>query len=247
MPPPSPRSDEKAPAEHGARAGTGAAARGPGGAPPARGTGDAPGTRDAPGTEHGVPVLPAPHSARPERGPAAPPMPLSRFNAVPDEAAAALLRRCCGSTRWADRIAGCRPYPDTGSLLAAVDEASYDMTHGDLAEALAAETPHLFFPGAEPGQAAGRGGRMHRDPRGLLTAHTALRAAHTAYEHRFGHTFLVCLDGWEPEEQLGQALASVRARLGNDEEEERLVVTEELRRLAGVRLRRTVAGLAGTA
>ncbi|OEV31890.1 hypothetical protein AN219_02360, partial [Streptomyces nanshensis] len=39
--------------------------------------------------------------------------------------------------------------------------------------------------------------------------------------------------------------ASVRARLGNDLEEERLVVTEELRRLARGRLGRTVRGVAG--
>ncbi|OEU86243.1 hypothetical protein DB35_15520 [Streptomyces abyssalis] len=172
-------------------------------------------------------------------------MPLSRFNAAPDEAAAALLLRCCGSTRWAARITGCRPYPDTDSLLAALDEASYDMTPGDLAEALASETPELPSPDGGPALSKDRDGLRHRDQRGLLTAHTALRAAHAAYENRFGHAFIICLDGWEPGEQLGQALASVRARLGNDLEEERLVVTEELRRLARGRLGRTVRGVAG--
>lgn len=237
MPPPSPRTDDKADAEQPS---AGAPGRGP------CGTGD--GSHGPPGPAGvpagGPPGMPLPHSGRTRRSPAAPPMPLSRFNAVPGETAAALLRRCCGSTRWAARIAGCRPYPDTGSLLAALDEASYDMTPGDLAEALDAETPHLPAPAPGPVAPTVHGARLHRDPRGLLTAHTALRAAHAAYEQRFGHAFLVCLDGWEPEEQLGQALASVRARLGNEPEEERLVVTEELRRLARARLRHMVAGVA---
>ncbi|QPP10619.1 2-oxo-4-hydroxy-4-carboxy-5-ureidoimidazoline decarboxylase [Streptomyces bathyalis] len=167
-------------------------------------------------------------------------MPLSRFNAAPDEMATAMLLRCCGSTRWAARIAACRPYPEPGSLLAALDEASYDMTPADIAEALASEAPQL--PAPDDGVARsgpGRGPRGHDRP-GLLAAHTALRAAHAAYENRFGHAFLVCLEEWGPDEWLDQALAAVRTRLGNDPEEERPVVAEELRRLARARLRRLV-------
>lgn len=162
--------------------------------------------------------------------PPAPPLPLSRFNAAPDEVAAALLLRCCASTRWAARVAACRPYPDMESLLAALDEASYDMTTADIAEALTSESPPLPSPGA---------GRA--DQRGVLAAHTALRAAHAAYEHRFGHVFVLCLDGSDPGEQLDQALAGVRTRLGNDPEEERPVVAEQLRLLARGRLARLVA------
>jgi 2-oxo-4-hydroxy-4-carboxy-5-ureidoimidazoline decarboxylase len=167
-------------------------------------------------------------------------MPLSRFNSAPDEEIAALLLRCCGSTRWAARVAACRPYPDAESLLAALDEASYDMTSADLAEALAPESPLLPSTGTGL-QQHGTGARpAGHDQRGVLAAHTALRAAHAAYENRFGHAFIVCLDECDPGEQLGQALASVRTRLGHDPEEERLVVAEELRRLSRGRLLRMV-------
>lgn len=205
-----------------------------------------------------MPAPPAPQPARPDPDPPptttsptpppAPqtslPMPLTGFNSAPDEEAAALLLRCCGSTRWAARVAACRPYPDTESLLAALDEASYDMTAADLSEALAPESPWLPSPGdgrREQGLSARPGGH---DQRGVLAAHTALRAAHAAYENRFGHAFLVCLDECDPPEQLDQALADVRTRLGNDPEEERPVVAEELRRLARGRLLRMVEGTA---
>ncbi|WP_302622439.1 2-oxo-4-hydroxy-4-carboxy-5-ureidoimidazoline decarboxylase [Streptomyces sp. WMMB 322] len=208
--------------------------RGPEGAPPA---GAGPGQEDDP------PAGAAPVPAWSGPVPAPLPMPLSRFNAAPDETAAAVLLRCCGSSRWAARIAAFRPYPEAGSLLAALDEASYDMTPADVAEALSSESPQLPPPADGPARPASGGGPRGHDRPGVLAAHTALRAAHAAYEKRFGHAFLMCLDEWGPDEQLGQALAAIRTRLGNDPEEERPVVAEELRRLARARLRRMVGGL----
>ncbi|HEV7625685.1 MAG TPA: 2-oxo-4-hydroxy-4-carboxy-5-ureidoimidazoline decarboxylase [Streptomyces sp.] len=159
-------------------------------------------------------------------------MSLSRFNSAQASETSALLLRCCGSPRWSVRVAACRPYPDVESMLAAMDEASYDMTPQDLSEALEAETPQLPFPGDATNAADGR--------RGVLAAHTALRAAHAAYENRFGYAFLICLDDCHPDERLDAALAGVRARLGNDPENERIRAAEELRRLARGRLARLV-------
>ncbi|GAA4852236.1 hypothetical protein GCM10023235_31670 [Kitasatospora terrestris] len=76
---------------------------------------------------------------------------------------------------------------------------------------------------------------------GSQAAHTALRAAHAAYEARFGHVFVVSLDGVEPEEMLDGVLTSIRTRLANDPDEERLVASEELRRIALTRLEHLVA------
>lgn len=148
------------------------------------------------------------------------PLTLGSFNAGTEEQAVAALLRCCASTRWAARIAAHRPYPDANTLLAALDEASYDMTAADLLEALAEETP--LPPSPDAGD----------------VACTALRAAHSAYEERFGHCFLVCVDHVVPGERLNHALTDVQTRLANDTEEERTVVTEELRRLARGRLLR---------
>ncbi|MEE1756173.1 2-oxo-4-hydroxy-4-carboxy-5-ureidoimidazoline decarboxylase [Streptomyces sp. SP18CS02] len=148
---------------------------------------------------------------------------LHRFNTVGGGTAEAALLACCGSRRWAHRIAAHRPYPTLEALLAAADEASYDLSRADLDEALADEIPAGPHPGAP------------------AAALTALRAAHAAYESSFGHAFVISLDGFRPEEHLDHVLAGIRSRLGNERDEERAVAADELRRLARARLSRLVA------
>jgi 2-oxo-4-hydroxy-4-carboxy-5-ureidoimidazoline decarboxylase len=152
---------------------------------------------------------------------------LDRFNAVPAHLAEAVLLTCCRSHRWAERLAAHRPYPDPDALLAAADEASYDLSVAEVAAALARED--------SPGPRADT-------PQAALTA---LRAAHAAYESRFGHAFVICLDAFAPAERLDQILAQIRFRLGNEPDEERAVAADELRRLARGRLARAVRAATG--
>ncbi|UQA97810.1 2-oxo-4-hydroxy-4-carboxy-5-ureidoimidazoline decarboxylase [Streptomyces halobius] len=153
---------------------------------------------------------------------------LDRFNALaPDDTVAALLS-CCGTLRWAERIAAHRPYPDLAALLAASDEACYDLTPAELDEALARES-------VSPPPFSGARGL------GTLAAHTALRAAHAEYERRFRHVFVICLDDCPDDELLDRVLSGIRTRLGNPLDEERSVTAEELRRLARGRLARLAA------
>lgn len=160
--------------------------------------------------------------------------PLHRLNsASPADLRGALLA-CCGSRRWAESIAAHRPYPDIEALIAAADEASYDLTDEDLAEALTGESAA----GAGPGGPLYGGRHIVITGPGTLAAHTALRAAHAAYESRFGHAFVLCVDGVREEEALGHVLAAIRTRLGNEPEQERTVAAEELRRIARGRLLR---------
>ncbi len=55
------------------------------------------------------------------------PTPLDAFNTARADEARALLLHCLRSRRWSDRIADHRPYPDLDALLAAADEATYDL------------------------------------------------------------------------------------------------------------------------
>ncbi|MFD7919164.1 2-oxo-4-hydroxy-4-carboxy-5-ureidoimidazoline decarboxylase [Streptomyces sp. NPDC059740] len=184
------------------------------------------------------PVIPAQARAGDSRPPTpAPPAPatalahrdraLTAFNGAEPAAAEASLLACCGSRRWAKRLADHRPYPDVPSLLAAADEALYDLSPADVTEALTRETfsPDLLVPVGSPSARA---------------AHTALRAAHDAYEIRFEHAFVLCLDDFHADEVLDQTLAAIRRRLGHERDEERAVSADELRRLARGRLRRLV-------
>ncbi|MFH7596550.1 2-oxo-4-hydroxy-4-carboxy-5-ureidoimidazoline decarboxylase [Streptomyces racemochromogenes] len=151
-----------------------------------------------------------------------------RFNSLPAEHARTALLHCCGSARWAQRVADHRPYPDAASLLAAADEAAYDMSQGDLTEALARESS------AELG---------HGAPYAALVA---LDAARAEYERTFGHAFVVCLDGHPPEEQISQLLAAIRRRMGHEIDEERSVAADELRMVARSRLLHLLGRLAGS-
>ncbi|MET8683951.1 2-oxo-4-hydroxy-4-carboxy-5-ureidoimidazoline decarboxylase [Streptomyces sp. NPDC004732] len=159
-----------------------------------------------------------------------------QLNSATPDAAEAVLLTCCGSRRWARRVAAHRPYPDLEALLAASDEAAYDLSDADLTEALACEPLNVVLPHASqvPHQGAPRTGHT--------AAHTALHAAHAAYESRFGHTFVICLDDVPADEALDQLLAGIRSRLGNDPEDERAIAAEELRRLARGRLARFAFG-----
>ncbi|WP_443076109.1 2-oxo-4-hydroxy-4-carboxy-5-ureidoimidazoline decarboxylase [Streptomyces sp. NBC_01716] len=147
---------------------------------------------------------------------------LARFNAAPADTVENALLACCGNRRWARRLADHRPYPTVDALLAAADEASYDLSRADLAGALAHETS---------------AGPHHGAP---LAARTALRAAHAAYESGFGHAFVISLDHYRPEERLNQMLTRIRERLAHDPDEERAVAADELRRLARSRVARLV-------
>ncbi|EGX54553.1 hypothetical protein SZN_37366, partial [Streptomyces zinciresistens K42] len=149
-----------------------------------------------------------------------PPSPtaLDSFNSAPPDELRRALLTCLRSPRWAVRIAEHRPYPDADALLAASDEAAYDLSPRELSEALAEEALPV----------------LPRDT--YSAAHTALGAAYAAYEARFGHGFVVCLDRLPHTEHLDHVLAGIRSRLANDPEEERVLAAEELRRLAKGRL-----------
>ncbi|MGW1952563.1 2-oxo-4-hydroxy-4-carboxy-5-ureidoimidazoline decarboxylase [Streptomyces sp. NPDC001920] len=155
-----------------------------------------------------------------------PPSPnaLESFNTASADEVKRTLLTCLHSVRWAIRIADHRPYPDVDSLLAASDEAAYDLSPADLTEALAGETLPVL-------------------PEGVYgAAHTALNAANAAYEAKFGHAFVICLDDLPPAEALDHVLHAIRSRLANDPDDERALTAEELRRLAKGRLVRALRG-----
>lgn len=143
---------------------------------------------------------------------------LRHFNTAPAADVESALLDCFGSHRWAQRLAAHRPYPDLDALLAAADEAGYDLSLTERAEALAAEVSPALAPDAAP------------------SAHLALAAAHAAYESKFGHVFVICLDGVRPAEHPDQVLAGIRTRLGHDPDQERVVAADEMRRLARGRI-----------
>ncbi|MCD9142809.1 hypothetical protein LUZ28_11850 [Streptomyces albireticuli] len=130
---------------------------------------------------------------------------------------------CCGSRQWAHHLADHRPYPDLRTLLGAAERTFHALPPAGLAEALADESgPHLPAEGTD----------LHRP------VHAVLRQAQAAYEHRFGHVFLACLDGLPPDGTVTHLLAALRVRLTRAPHEEAATTHAELTRLALGRLAR---------
>jgi OHCU decarboxylase len=159
---------------------------------------------------------------------------LGELNVLPPREAETLLLACCGSRAWARGVVAARPYRNVDDLLAASDKVWSRLTPDDWREAFA-KHPRI-------GERAARGGVEQRWSEGEQSrAQQAaaplladLASTNVAYEHRFGHVFLICATGKSAEE----ILANARGRLHNDPERELHVAAEEQRRITHLRVRK---------
>jgi 2-oxo-4-hydroxy-4-carboxy-5-ureidoimidazoline decarboxylase len=163
---------------------------------------------------------------------------IAAFNALPADRLAAGLLACCAVPEWADRVAAGRPYRSKDDLYAAADAAARALSWDDVLQGLAAH-PRI----GERAQGDSREAAWSRREQAAAGSsddgmNTALAEANRAYEQRFGHVFLIFASGRTPE----QILAAARARLAHDDATERAVVTDELRRIALLRLERLLDG-----
>ena len=153
---------------------------------------------------------------------------LSSFNAAPAQDAKRDIMACCASTAFAKAIADGRPYRDPAVLLAAVDTAFDLLTWDDIAESMNGH-PRI-------GDRAASRGMSAAEQSGAATASDQVRQAlaegNLAYEKRFGHIFLVCASGLSGQEMLTR----LQARLGNDQDAERVVVRAELLKITRLRM-----------
>jgi len=153
---------------------------------------------------------------------------LGSFNAAPAQDAERTALACCASRTFAKAVAGGRPYPDAAALLAAVDATFAALSWDDIVEAMN-EHPRI-------GDRAVRGGMSATEQSGAAAASDEVRQGladgNLAYERRFGHIFLICASGLSGQEMLDR----LRARLQHDEEAERAVVHDELRKITRLRM-----------
>jgi 2-oxo-4-hydroxy-4-carboxy-5-ureidoimidazoline decarboxylase len=156
------------------------------------------------------------------------PATLGSFNDAPARDAEGAIIACCASRAFAKTIDDGRPYPDPAALLAAVDAAFAALSWDDIVEAMN-EHPRI-------GDRAVRGGMSAAEQSGAAAASDEVRQGladgNLAYERRFGHIFLICASGLSGQEMLDR----LRARLEHDEEAERAVVHDELRKITRLRM-----------
>jgi 2-oxo-4-hydroxy-4-carboxy-5-ureidoimidazoline decarboxylase len=149
--------------------------------------------------------------------------------------ARSLLARCCGSTRWVERMLAARPFGSQGALLAAARETWFALAPVDWLEAFG-HHPKIGDRHGLATRFAASGELAAREQRGVETASDAvldeLAAGNAAYERKFGYIFIVCATGKGADEML----ALLRARLPNDPATEIHIAAEEQARITALRL-----------
>jgi 2-oxo-4-hydroxy-4-carboxy-5-ureidoimidazoline decarboxylase len=155
---------------------------------------------------------------------------------VPDHELRVRLRSCCAADAWVERVMGGRPYASAAALLSESDRATAELDADGLAQALGAHPRIGENAGAAHGADTRSAAWSRGEQAGVADAASdvldELAAANAAYEQRFGHVYLVCASGRGADELL----AICRARLGNDPENERGVVLEEMAKINQLRL-----------
>lgn len=148
-------------------------------------------------------------------------VPLRRFNRLPRDSAAELLRRCLPVERWVQTIVGGRPYRHLDDLFEVAREAAFPFTGAELESALAGRE-------APEGLALARRGEVAADAR----VREQLTAGFRSYQQRFGRPFLIRTEGRPP----AQVLVQLWDRLGHDIDTEEETVAQQLRELALLQL-----------
>jgi OHCU decarboxylase len=160
---------------------------------------------------------------------------LDRLNTMPAGEAEAAFLQCCGSTKWAQKMAQKRPYRDLGEICKAADRVWWSLRREDWLEAFGRHPKIGERAAAKPSgvhaqqwseqeQSSAAGARQ--DVLAELTA------ANRAYQDRFGYIFIVCATGKTREEML----ALLKQRLQNDPNAELRIAAEEQRRITRLRL-----------
>jgi OHCU decarboxylase len=150
------------------------------------------------------------------------------------EAEVAFLQ-CCGSTKWAQKMAQKRPYSDFGEICKVADRMWWSLRREDWLEAFSRHPKIGERAAAKPGGA--RSQKWSEQEQSSATgarqdALAELAEANRAYVERFGYIFIVCATGKTSEEML----ALLKQRLQNDPNAELRIAAEEQRRITRLRL-----------
>lgn len=142
---------------------------------------------------------------------------------------------CCGSDAWVDAMLARWPFDTDAALLAAAEDAWWQLAEADWKQAFGA---HPRIGEADPSDdraSVEQAGVEHAAPETLAE----LAGGNRAYESRFGHVFLICATGLDAD----QMLWALRRRLGNDPDVELQVAASEQARITALRLSGLAHGL----
>jgi 2-oxo-4-hydroxy-4-carboxy-5-ureidoimidazoline decarboxylase len=165
---------------------------------------------------------------------------IAALNAMDPTAARARMLECCGSGRWAQRMADGRPYRDREALFSAATSEWSRLTEPDFLEAFGAH-PKIgdldslrsrfsadAWAGGEQAGAAGAPGEILE----------RLAEGNREYEERFGFIFIVCATG----KAAAEMLSLLEARLPNTRAREVSEAAEQQALITRIRLEKLLDG-----
>jgi OHCU decarboxylase len=169
---------------------------------------------------------------------------LAEFNALPPAEAQSKLMDCCGSARWAARVAAQRPYGDIEALRKTADSAWWKLERADWLEAFS-HHPQI---GAKPASGSDSARQWAEGEQSVARSATEdvkerLARANRAYFEKFGYIYIVCATGKTAEGML----AILNQRLQNDRDGEISVAAEQQRLITRIRLDKLLAAKEGSA
>jgi 2-oxo-4-hydroxy-4-carboxy-5-ureidoimidazoline decarboxylase len=159
------------------------------------------------------------------------------FNTLPEAEATRRLMACLAVPRWAQEVAGGRPYADVAALTAGADAAAAELSDTELTAALARHPRIGERAGSGHDAAFSAQEQSGVEPDDAISAR--LTAGNLAYERRFGRVFLIRAAGRDGAE----ILVELERRLGNDEKAERAETVAQLREIAVLRLNEVVRAM----
>jgi len=158
---------------------------------------------------------------------------LESLNKEPKPAAVEALLRCCGSRRWAEKMAEARPFSDENALFLAADRIWNGLTKEDWLEAFS----HHPKIGQAPEKKHSSTASWAKDEQAGTKSASAsvldeLAALNREYDKKFGHVYLICATGKTADEMLG----ILKSRLGNRPEAELKIAAGEQAKITRIRL-----------
>jgi OHCU decarboxylase len=162
---------------------------------------------------------------------------LKQLNHASQEIANYAFLSCCGSRRWADKMAEARPFADVAELLDQAEKIWKNLDAQDWLEAFAAH-PKIGAKKAVSHQTAQSADWSKSEQSGTDNAAAAVRNeledANRLYENKFGFIFIVCATGKSAEEML----SFCQQRLNNLETKEIKIAADEQRKITEIRLKK---------
>jgi 2-oxo-4-hydroxy-4-carboxy-5-ureidoimidazoline decarboxylase len=161
--------------------------------------------------------------------------PWQRLDTASEADARALLARCCGSTRWVDRMLSRRPFGSAAALFDTARDVWFALEPADWREAFG-HHPKIGDREALRTRFAATQSLSAREQAGVAGAAydvlDALAEGNAHYERRFGFIFIVCATGKTAEEMLGL----LRSRLDNEPGREIQIAAAEQAKITRLRL-----------